>query len=129
MCSFSLRPTTLADQPALASLLQSVWGDNIGAIAYHGRGRRPGVVAEHSGELLGYAHRWRSALHPTYSYVGVHVRPQARGRGVGRQLWQEVTRGVPGPFKAKTDAGQVAGIRFLEERGLRLSVTTHTNSV
>ncbi|SEJ25156.1 Acetyltransferase (GNAT) family protein [Deinococcus reticulitermitis] len=122
--AFSLRPTTPADQPALRALLRRVWGEHPGA-AYHGNGRRPGTVAEQGGKLLGYGHCWRSALHPTFSYVGVHVHPEARGQGLGTQLWQEVTRGVPGPFKAKTDAGQVEAVRFLRDRGLRLSVTTH----
>lgn len=119
-----LRPTTPADRPALAALLHSVWGEHPGA-AYHGSGHRPGMVAEQGGELLGYAHCWRSALHLTFSYVGVHVHLEARGQGLGTQLWQEVTRGVCGPFKAKTDAEQVEAVRFLRARGLRLSVTTH----
>lgn len=121
----TLRATRPNDPPHLRELLDEVWGGDLGAVTYHGLGRRAGLVAEDQGRLVGYGHQWRSDLHPTYTYVGVHVHPDWRGRGVGAALWDGVLPGQVGPLKAKTYAAQTEGTRFLQRRGLTLSVETH----
>ena len=84
------------------------------------------MVAERDGTLLGYGQLWHSRLHPTSAYVGVHVHPQWRRQGIGGQLWDwdAVTNGCAQPLKAKTYATQSAAVRFLQRRGLRVSVET-----
>ncbi|WP_135228161.1 GNAT family N-acetyltransferase [Deinococcus fonticola] len=121
----TFRPTRAADLPAVQELLQIVWKAEEGAVAYHGSGRRPGVVAEVNGRLVGYALTWQSALHPTHAYVGVHVHPLFREQGIGLALWQAVTRDISGSVKVKTYASQLAGVRFQRARGLALTVETH----
>jgi Acetyltransferase (GNAT) family. len=120
----TLRPTSPGDGHALAELLAVVWAGQENGAAYHGGGRRPGVVAVCAGKLVGYGQLWHSRLHPTYAYAGVHVHPQWRGQGIGGELWNAVTKDVEQPLKAKTYATQSAAVRFLQRRGLRVSVET-----
>lgn len=121
----TFRPTTEADRPHLAELLAAVWQGGEGGAAYHGGGRRAGWLAHDGENVVGYGHLWHSTLHPTYAYVGVHVHLDWRGQGIGGRLWETVTVGVEKPLKAKTYATQRATRRFLERRGLTLSVETH----
>lgn len=119
------RPTTPEDQSELETLLLTVWNGDEGAVAYHGRGRRPGLLASIESEVIGYCATWRSKLHPTHAYVGVHVHPHWRGQGIGSRLWREITAGVTGTLKSATSDGQRQGQRFLERHGLKVSVWTH----
>lgn len=121
----TIRPTQPSDLANVQHFLKAVWDRNPGGVAYHGVGRRPGLVAEVNGQLVGYAHTWRSTLHPTHAYVGVHVHPSFRGQGIGLTLWQAVTRDMSGSVKVKTYDSQTDGVRFLRARGLTLSVETH----
>lgn len=119
------RATQEEDLAALKQLLQVVWQGDDGGAAYHGNGQRPGLVAEVNGQLIGYAHQWRSELHPTHAYVGVHVHPSFRRQGVGLALWNAITDGISGSVKVKTFDSQLAGVQFLRARGLELTVETH----
>lgn len=123
--TFTLRPSTPDDAADLFALLQAAWDGDADAIAYHGGGRVAGVVALENGRFIGYASLRRGTLHPTHLYVGVHVHPQARQRGVGAALWEAVTADASGSLKTATSADQPQTVRFLERRGLRVSVETH----
>lgn len=123
--TFTLRPSTPDDAPDLSMLLQAVWNGDAEAIAYHGGGRVPGVVALENGRFVGYASLRRGTLHPRHLYVGVHVHPQARQREVGAALWEAVTADASGSLKTATSAHQPQTVRFLERRGLRVCVETH----
>ncbi|EYB67116.1 hypothetical protein DEIPH_ctg051orf0024 [Deinococcus phoenicis] len=122
---FTLRPATPKDAVPILTLLGGVWDGDEEAVAYHGGGRTPGVIALEEGRLVGYASLRRGTLHPTHLYVGVHVHPDARRRGVGAALWEAVTAGVSGSLKTATSAHHPEALRFLERRGLRVSVRTH----
>lgn len=102
-----------------------MWAGDEAAITYHGSGRAPGVVALEDGRLIGYASLRRGVRHPTHRYVGVHVHPTWRQRGIGSALWKAVTAGVGGSLKTATYADQSQAVRFLERRGLRVRVETH----
>lgn len=123
--AFTLRPTTPDDAADLSALLRAAWNADDDAVAYHGGGRVVEIAALEDGQLTGYASLRRGTLHPAHLYVGVHVHPQARQRGVGAALWEAVTAGVSGSLKTATSADQPQAVRFLERRGLCVSVETH----
>lgn len=119
-----LRPSTEADQSAIKRLLDEVWHGDKSAPAYHGGGRLSGVVAVQDGQIVGYAHTTRKRLHPTHTYVGVHVAPHARGQGIGRRLWQRMTANCTGTLKTATYSTEQEALAFLQKRGLAVSVRT-----
>lgn len=121
----NLRPTTPEDASDLSALMSAVWNGDRNAVAYHGSGRIPGVWASWNGRALGYAFVRRGTLHPKHLYVGVHVHPDARRQGLGAALWEAVTEGVTGSLKTATYADFPDAVRFLERRGLRVTVETH----
>lgn len=66
----------------------------------HDPGRRPIRVAESEGEVVGWLslsdfYDGRPAYHQT-AEIGVYVREDKRGRGVGRRLLEETIRRAPG---------------------------------
>lgn len=122
---FFLRPTQPHDAEGILALLNVVWNSDGDAIAYHGRGRVPGVVALDGERVIGYASLQHGVLHPTHAYLGIHVHPEERRRGVGSALWDEVTANVSASLKAATYADFSDAVRFLERRGLHVSVETH----
>lgn len=118
------RATVAEDLPALGRLLNAVWNGDEEAAAYHGGGRVPGVVALKGRRIVGYASARRKPLHPRHTYVGVHVHPDARGQGIGAALWREVTARTPGSLKTALSGADPVSHRFLQRRGLRVSVQT-----
>lgn len=120
-----LRPSLPEDAPDLLALMWAVWNGDENAVAYHGAGRVPGVVASQDGRVVGYAFTRRGTLHPTHLYVGVYVHPDARRRGTGAVLWNAVTGGATASLKTATFADFLDAVHFLECRGLRVSVETH----
>lgn len=122
---WSIRESTELDIPQLRALLQTIWGEDEGSAEYYGWGRRKGMIAEKDGQIIGYAPYWRSALHPTFLYVGVHVHPDHRRQGLGERLWRIVNAELTLPIKSCTTGTQKESIRFLERKGLSVSVKTY----
>lgn len=120
-----IRRTTLEDLPVLEQLMNAVWQNEPGARAYYGWGHRPGLLAELEGQVVGYGCLWHSALHTTYTYLGVHVHPDFRQQGIGSALWARLTTQVNNPLKCKTFASQSQSVAFLNQQGLKLTVQTH----
>lgn len=125
MTPFTLHPTRPEDREAVGTLLLKVWDGDEGAVAYHGGGRAPGVMANLGDEVVGYASLRNGTRHPTSGYVGVHVHPAHRRQGVGAALWHQVTRGVTGAMKTATYAHLPEAVRFLGARGLTVRLETH----
>lgn len=62
-------------------------------IAGDGRGLHPWLVAELDGEVLGYASSAPFRSRPSYRWTvetGVYLAPNALGRGLGRQLMEQM---------------------------------------
>ena len=79
------------------------------------------VAVEGSIVAWGFAHRrwWRASKN---AFIWVGVLPEARGRGLGRELWELAESHVKGLDVERVNAdavGDPAGERFLQKRGFR----------
>jgi GNAT superfamily N-acetyltransferase len=105
-----LRPDTVHSERAFGHLLES----------FPARAQAAHWVADDDRVLAWcFAHRrWRRASSNGYAWIG--VLPQARGRGLGGELWERAERHLSAVGVARINAdavGEADGERFLERRG------------
>jgi RimJ/RimL family protein N-acetyltransferase len=105
-----LRPDAMHSERGLRHLVES----------FPERARAAHWVADEDGVVAwGFAHRrwWRAGSN---AYVWIGVLAEARGRALGRELWELAQRHVAGLGVERINAdaiGDAAGSRFLERRG------------
>lgn len=117
-----LKPDAVHSERALRHLIESFPPR---AQAEHWIGDEDGVVA------WAFAHRrwWRASNN---AHVWIGVLPDARGRGLGTELWELVERHVSALEVERINAdvvGDAAGERFLKQRGFTQDRTIVISSV
>lgn len=129
-----VRPATPADYRALVAVGKASYPDYGETVEEwrhwdetwdHGRYFKLRLVAEDSGRIVGYGqvNHMRWAFVPTKYRIDVTVLPDARGRGHGTALYDELAAAVTAR-DGKTLAGAAKesmadGVRFLTKRGYR----------
>lgn len=121
----TIRPTIPDDQAQLQDLLAAVWNDDTSAMAYYGNGKRAGFVLEDEQKIVGYGCVWSSHLHPTYTYLGIHIVQEKQNQGLEKILFEALKQEAIAPFKIKLYDYQTATIEVLQQLGFVKSVTTH----
>ncbi len=128
--SFTIRPFTDADYPALARILSEVNEEVIAAETLRSDDeRRPAKckhgewVAEQDDEMvgMGYYNQLAAFYHPQKFEVGVTVLPKYRRQGIGTALWRQVEEALApfDPVSLNTGIKETwtDAIRFAESRG------------
>lgn len=136
------RSLCAADAPAVAELLAAVHAQaptEVSAPTIHEpanderSGYRRTLVAEADGDLIGVGTIWDYWLHPARWRLALHVHPNARRRGVGTALLEQLTSMIPSrdvrPLQAATSAGNTAGRQFLHRSGFDLLMRTRLGTV
>ena len=136
----AIRPTTPADAAALAEIYADAVLHGLGTFEeeppspaeMEARRARvtafglPHLVAEDAGRVLGFAYAAPFRMRPAYRYTAedtVYVHPDAKGRGVGRELLAGViggceARGLRQLLALVGDSGNTASIALHEAGGL-----------
>lgn len=94
-------------------------------MAYYGNGKRAGFVLEDEQKIVGYGCVWSSHLHPTYTYLGIHIVQEKQNQGLEKILFEALKQEAIAPFKIKLYDYQTATIEVLQQLGFVKSVTTH----
>jgi GNAT superfamily N-acetyltransferase len=135
-----IRPLQSDDYPGLVRLLRMLRADSIYTPAgmqhliesMPERAANAAWVADEGG-VAGWAwahRRWQRRTNTAYAWVG--VLPEARGRGIGRELWERAQRHVAslGVTAFFTDVvGDPAGERFVVGQGFTPSRTDVVSAV
>ena len=128
-----VRPFETSDYEALSALWNTVYPTNLftpDELRYFDDAvkepyRHARFVATLAGELVGAAHYEQAVgmYHPQKFGLGVYVRPEKEGQGIGTALYRTVL-GALSPFDPLSVRAQVAednprAVRFAAERGFR----------
>lgn len=94
------------------------------------RGKYPWVVAEEHGQIVGFARCSQWKARESYRFtteVGVYVRPERQGQGIGRKLYEKlfpamrdcglrtVLAGIAQPNPASNRLHEAMGMKFVGE--------------
>lgn len=129
----SIRPFTVDDYPAVVAVSNAVYVDYPGTVEerrFEDEHRDPKCrfqrwVAERNGEVVAHAEYSQAewSYHPHRFWVGVTVRPDRQGQGIGTALHDHVVTALeplqPQRLRADCREDMERGVRFLQERGFR----------
>jgi GNAT superfamily N-acetyltransferase len=130
----TVRPATPADYPALVAVGKASYPDYGETVEEwrhwdetwdHSRYFKVRLVAEDSGRVVGYGqvNHMRWAFVPTKYRVDITVLPDARGRGHGTALYDELAAAVDKrdgrALASAAKESMTDGVRFLTKRGYR----------
>ncbi len=126
-----IRPYTPADYPALADISTAAQPDSPATaqeIEFWDTHRDPRCrfarwVAEREGVAVGFGLYSQNAgmYHPQRFHIGIRVRPEYQGQGIGRALYGQIMDALgpldPLSLRAEVRENEPRPLRFLSERG------------
>jgi GNAT superfamily N-acetyltransferase len=129
-----IRQAATGDAAGIETLLESVWNDDDDAKAYFEPDLKTGLnfVALEGDVVVGLATIQTRAWHPTRDYVGVHVHPEHRARGLGAQLYEALLPLMKDRARALQTAKTETEVQtkpWLEARGFQEIMRTYTPRV
>jgi N-acetylglutamate synthase-like GNAT family acetyltransferase len=130
-----------SDEQTVAHLLQTIWGEDVGAISYYSPAENVersdcfhrSIVAEcvnRSGTtIVGLGNVSHYATHPTHVFLNFNVHPHYQHRGIGKALYQHLTSLLteyrPHPYLTATYENQVTAVTWLQQLGFREQMQTY----
>jgi GNAT superfamily N-acetyltransferase len=110
---------------AVKTLLETIWAGEDSYVSHLPEHHLAAFVWLENGEMLGFANLFAKNAHPNRDYVGVHVHPKARGRGIGSRLLSALEPHRRG-FGLQTITPFLEAQTFLSQRGYAELMRTHT---
>src|SRR5436853_318359 len=128
-----VRPFTPADYPAAVTVVNAVepdWPITVDEWRFNDERQDPRcrwgrLVAERDGAVVGLGEYSQppERFDPRKFWVGVCVRPESEGRGIGAALYEGLLEALaplePLVLRANTREDRARALRFLEQRGFR----------
>jgi GNAT superfamily N-acetyltransferase len=110
---------------AVNTLFQTIWSGEASYVSSLPQQHLAAFVWLESGEVLGFANLFAKTAHPNRDYLGVHVHPKVRQRGIGSSLLSALEPHRRG-FSLQTITPFAEAQAFLTRQGFCKLMQTHT---
>jgi GNAT superfamily N-acetyltransferase len=112
-----IREFQLSDATTVQNVLGQVWQDRSSYVTRLSRRNVAAFVAVDETRLCGYSSLFTNPNHPERDYIGVHILPEFRNRGLGTRLLEALKPRFRAGRKLQTITTFPEAQRFLEHRG------------
>jgi GNAT superfamily N-acetyltransferase len=112
-----VREFQIGDTEQVERLLSAIWRDKSSYVSYLSRHSVVAFVALKGGELCGFSSLFTNPYHPERDYIGIHVPPEHRHRGIGERLFVALRTHFRRGRKIQTITLFPEAKRFLERYG------------